>query len=83
MLPRNVTPQPETSRQKKEKKLQNFIFDSFSQKNKKEKRSQLAHKITRYAIYGTIGNINPFVLLQRETQGPPPPKEVVVTEARS
>lgn len=33
---------------------------------KAKETSQLARKITRYAIYdeATIGNINPFVLLQ-------------------
>lgn len=45
----------------------------------KKKTSQLARKITRYAIYdeATIGNINPFVLLQAHQM------RLVVTEPRS
>lgn len=83
MLPRNATPEAESQKTKikerkkeltkKERKLQYSLFDIFE-------TSQLARKITRYAIYdeATMGNINPFVLLQAHRNA-----HLVVTEAES
>lgn len=87
---RHPRPSPKKQKKKKERKNLrkkkencNILFSTFLAQNAKKKEketSQLARKITRYAIYdeATIGNINPFVLLQAHRNA-----HLVVTEAES
>lgn len=86
---RHPRPSPKKQKPKERKNLRkekencNILFSTFLAQNAKKKakeKSQLARKITRYAIYdeATIGNINPFVLLQAHRNA-----HLVVTEAES